>query len=88
LLLFFPVIISIHFCLIFHLFHFFFLPFIFVFVGVGFLLEPANWGFFGYLGASDTAWSYDAHDGAIVSATDALHEHLPTIKTKGVVTVK
>ena len=57
-------------------------------IGVGFLLTPPDWGFFGYLGSSNTAWSYDAWEGAIVTDTQATHEGLPTIKNSGVVTLE
>jgi len=56
-------------------------------IGVGLMLEPPNWGFFGYLGASDTAWSYDAYEGAVVTATEAIQSGLPTISTSGMVSV-
>lgn len=56
-------------------------------IGVGLMLEPANWGFFGYLGASDTAWSYDAFEGAVVTATEAIQSGLPTISKSGTVSV-
>ena len=50
-------------------------------------MDPPNWGFYGYLGAGHNAWAYDAHDGAIVTETDELHEGLPTIKERGTVAV-
>ena len=49
-------------------------------IGVGFLLDwniGPNWGFFGYLGSSSSAWSYDPSTGDIVSATESIHGHLP-----------
>ncbi|CAF1146579.1 unnamed protein product [Adineta steineri] len=49
-------------------------------IGVGFLLDwnlGPDWGFFGYLGASQTAWSYDPSTGDIVSGTDSIHGNLP-----------
>jgi hypothetical protein len=57
-------------------------------IGVGLMLEPADWGFFGYLGASSTAWSYDAYEGAIVTATEAIHSGLPVIREAGTVRVR
>src|SRR5437016_8100357 len=56
-------------------------------IGVGILLEPPDWGFFGYLGAGKNAWSYDAFEGAIVTETKAIHSGLPTIRKRGNVTV-
>lgn len=56
-------------------------------IGVGAMLEPPNWGLFGYLGAGINAWAYDAHDGAIVTETEDLHKNLPTIEEHGTVTV-
>jgi hypothetical protein len=56
-------------------------------IGVGLMLDPADWGFFGYLGASNTAWSYDAYEGAIVTATEAVHSGLPAIRERGTVGV-
>ncbi|CAF1041583.1 unnamed protein product [Didymodactylos carnosus] len=49
-------------------------------LGVGFLLAPADWGFFGYLGASERAWAYDPYEGAIVNATNAIYTDLPKIE--------
>ncbi|CAF1028420.1 unnamed protein product [Adineta ricciae] len=49
-------------------------------IGVGFLLDwsiDPDWGFFGYLGASSTAWSYDPSTGDIVSRTDSIRGNLP-----------
>lgn len=57
-------------------------------IGVGLLLEPPDWGFFGYLGAGKDAWSYDAFEGAIVTETAAIHTGLPSIRERGTVTVQ
>jgi hypothetical protein len=49
-------------------------------IGVGFLLDWSigpEWGFFGYLGSSSSAWSYDPSTGDIVSHTDSVHSNLP-----------
>ena len=49
-------------------------------IGVGFLLDwngGPDWGFFGYLGSSSTAWSYDPSTGDIVTNTDSIHGNLP-----------
>jgi hypothetical protein len=54
-------------------------------IGVGFLLDwnvGPDWGFFGYLGASSTAWSYDPCTGDIVSATESIHGQLPKMNGK------
>lgn len=56
-------------------------------IGVGFLLDPPDWGFYGYLGAGKNAWAYDAFDGAIVTETRAIHAGLPTIWEYGTVAV-
>ena len=51
-------------------------------IGVGFLLDGAkagpDWGFFGYLGASGTAWAYDPWTGDVVTATRSIESGLPT----------
>jgi hypothetical protein len=57
-------------------------------IGVGILVDPPDWGFFGYLGAGKNAWSYDAFEGAIVTETKATHKGLPTIRDKGTVSVR
>lgn len=53
-------------------------------IGVGFMLQltdgtniGADWGFFGYLGASHTAWAYDPSTGDVVSATESIEGGLP-----------
>jgi hypothetical protein len=47
-------------------------------IGVGFLLDWSlvgpDWGFYGYLGSSHSAWSYDPSTGDIVSATESITE--------------
>lgn len=62
-------------------------------LGVGFLLDwqdlGPDWGFFGYLGASSTGWSYDPSTGDIVRATKSIHGGLPKIKNnKGTITME
>jgi hypothetical protein len=49
-------------------------------IGVGFMLLwniGPDWGLFGYLGASATAWSYDPSTGDVVSATKSIQGGLP-----------
>ncbi|CAF3661265.1 unnamed protein product [Rotaria sordida] len=49
-------------------------------IGVGFLLDwniGSDWGFFGYLGSSSSAWSYDPSTGDIVTDTESIHGNLP-----------
>jgi len=49
-------------------------------IGVGFLLEwniGPDWGFFGYLGSSSSAWSYDPSTGDIVTNTESIQGNLP-----------
>ncbi|CAF3447835.1 unnamed protein product [Rotaria sp. Silwood1] len=49
-------------------------------IGVGFLLDwniGPDWGFFGYLGSSRSAWSYDPSTGDIVTNTESVHGNLP-----------
>jgi hypothetical protein len=44
-------------------------------IGVGFMLlwdVGADWGFFGYLGASHTAWAYDPSTGDVVCASESI----------------
>jgi hypothetical protein len=52
------------------------------------MLDPPDWGFFGYLGAGKNAWSYDAFEGAIVTEENATHKGLPTVKDGGTVSVR
>jgi hypothetical protein len=61
-------------------------------IGIGFMLLwdiGPDWGFFGYLGASDTAWSYDPSTGDVVSNTKSIQGQLPTFvdRHRGTVTV-
>lgn len=49
-------------------------------IGVGFLLDWSIgpcWGFYGYLGSSSSAWSYDPSTGDIVTSTGSIHGNLP-----------
>jgi hypothetical protein len=49
-------------------------------IGLGFLLDwnvGPDWGFFGYLGSSSSAWSYDPSTGDIVTNTNSIHGNLP-----------
>jgi hypothetical protein len=57
-------------------------------IGVGVVLDPPDWGFYGYLGAGKNAWGYDALEGAIVTETEAIHVGLPTIWEYGTVAVR
>jgi hypothetical protein len=48
--------------------------------GIGFLLDwniGPDWGFFGYLGLSRSAWSYDLSTGDIVTSTESIHSNSP-----------
>ncbi len=57
-------------------------------IGVGIMVDPPDWGFFGYLGAGKNAWAYDAFEGAIVTETEAIHKGLPAIRDRGTVSVR
>jgi hypothetical protein len=49
-------------------------------IGVGFMLLwdiGPDWGFFGYLGASSTAWAYDPSTGDVVCNTQSIQGDLP-----------
>jgi hypothetical protein len=53
-------------------------------IGVGFMIQltdgvnvGSDWGFFGYLGSSSTAWSYDPSTGDVVTATESIEGGLP-----------
>ena len=49
-------------------------------IGLGFMLlwdVGPDWGFFGYLGSSTTAWSYDLSSGDVVYATESIEGGLP-----------
>lgn len=63
-------------------------------IGVGFMLQltdgvnvGGDWGFFGYLGSSNTAWAYDPSTGDVVTATESIQGGLPKFEngTSGVV---
>jgi len=61
-------------------------------IGVGFLLDwniGPDWGFFGYLGSSSSAWSYDPSTGDIVYNTRSIAGRLPKFKeNKGTIAIK
>jgi len=66
-------------------------------MGVGFLLllelpngeTDCDWGFYGYLGSSASAFSYDPSSGDIVSHTDEIISGLPILKgDSGVITLE
>lgn len=62
-------------------------------IGVGFMLlwdVGPDWGFFGYLGASPTAWAYDPSTGDIVCNTRSIRGDLPKFSDgrTGVVSVQ
>ena len=49
-------------------------------IGIGFMLlwdVGPDWGFFGYLGSSRTAWSYDPSTGDVVTNTESIQGDLP-----------
>jgi hypothetical protein len=49
-------------------------------LGIGFMLLwdiGPDWGFFGYLGSSTTAWSYDPSTGDVVYNTASIQDELP-----------
>eukprot|EP00008_Paramoeba_atlantica_P005354 CAMPEP_0201489292 /NCGR_PEP_ID=MMETSP0151_2-20130828/21880_1 /ASSEMBLY_ACC=CAM_ASM_000257 /TAXON_ID=200890 /ORGANISM="Paramoeba atlantica, Strain 621/1 / CCAP 1560/9" /LENGTH=201 /DNA_ID=CAMNT_0047874835 /DNA_START=45 /DNA_END=650 /DNA_ORIENTATION=+ len=55
-------------------------------IGVGAMLLwdiGEDWGFFGYLGASSTAWSYDPSTGDVVTSTRSIESGLETFKDNG-----
>ena len=61
-------------------------------LGIGFMLLwefGPDWGFFGYLGSSSSAWSYDPSTGDVVSNTESIQGGLPksTDGHSGVVSV-
>lgn len=61
-------------------------------IGMGFLLLwdcGPDWGFFGYLGASSTAWAYDPSTGDVVCDTNSIEGDLPVFADRhtGTVTV-
>jgi hypothetical protein len=62
-------------------------------IGLGFMLLwnlGVDWGFFGYLGASPTAWAYDPSTGDVVCNTQSIEGGLPKFKNRrrGVVSVQ
>jgi len=57
-------------------------------IGIGFVLDPPDFGDFGYLGASKTSWSFDSWEGAIINGTEYIHERLPLVKNGGYVTLR
>jgi tetratricopeptide (TPR) repeat protein len=57
-------------------------------LGIGILLDPPDWGFFGYLGAGHNAWAYDPHEGAIVTETRAIHAGLPCVIDRGRIAIE
>ena len=62
-------------------------------IGVGFMLQwdiGPDWGMFGYLGAANSAWSYDPSSGDIVNDTQSIHGGLPKFADgrRGVVSVE
>ena len=49
-------------------------------IGVGFMLQwdqGLDWGFYGYLGAGQSAWSYDPSTGDVVTQTKSIAGGLP-----------
>ena len=44
-----------------------------------------DWGFYGYLGASSSAWSYDPSSGDVVTQTESIEGGLNTLKGPGIV---
>lgn len=62
-------------------------------IGIGFMLlwdVGPDWGFFGYLGSSTSAWAYDPSTGDVVHNTKSIQGGLPKITDgrAGVVTVQ
>ena len=62
-------------------------------IGIGFMLlwdVGPDWGFFGYLGSSPTAWAYDPSTGDVVRNTKSIEGNLPrfTNGRSGVVSVQ
>jgi hypothetical protein len=62
-------------------------------IGIGFMLlwtSGPDWGFFGYLGSSQTAWSYDPSTGDVVTNTASIQGGLPKFAEaqSGVVSVE
>jgi hypothetical protein len=46
-----------------------------------------DWGFYGYLGASSSAWSYDPYTGDVVRNTASIEGGLPKFDRNGIVSV-
>jgi hypothetical protein len=62
-------------------------------IGIGFMLlwnVGPDWGFYGYLGSSTTAWAYDPSTGDVVCNTKSIEGGLPKIADghRGVVSVR
>lgn len=57
-------------------------------MGIGILIAPPDWGFFGYLGAGHNAFAYDPYQGAIVTETVAVYSGLPKITSVGTVSIE
>ena len=62
-------------------------------IGIGFMLLwdiGPDWGFFGYLGSSTSAWAYDPSTGDVVYATESIQGGLPNVSDgrSGVVSVR
>jgi hypothetical protein len=61
-------------------------------IGVGFMLDwtiGPDWGFYGYLGSSSSAWAYDPTSGDVVIGTRSIEGGLPVFENgHGVVTVE
>ncbi len=57
-------------------------------MAVGFLVNPIDWGFYGYLGAGQNAYAYDPSSGHIVTETRELFSGLTKIKNSGKVTLR
>jgi len=53
-------------------------------IGIGFMLNwdllGPDWGFYGYLGSSSSAFSYDPSTGDIVTSTESIHGGLPVLE--------
>ena len=58
------------------------------YIGVGFLIEPIDWGSRYHLGSGLDAWAYDPFKGAIVTDKKAKYSGLPIIQGAGVVSVR
>lgn len=59
-------------------------------IGVGFMLlwdVGPDWGFFGYLGSSPSAWAYDPSTGDVVCNTQSIQGNLPQFSDRHTGTV-